>query len=198
MVLWWWCHRSQKYHDQETYYLRYLQARFSLLSAAPQVSYLPHSYRIGLLGFAASNMIRDDNSGAGDEGCGNYGQIIWFFFLFFSLSRAQVSEINVQLWNGYKPTSPLLAEIPTMLHSLVVDPELLISSAIFFQDRMPPLPFRQLAFNPNHLANTVFSLVPLSNPLFSNPSFRMFPVQVGCFHEWCHLSKSAPSRSSEE
>lgn len=32
-----------------------------------------HSFRIGLLGFAASNMIRDDNKLAGEEGCGNYG-----------------------------------------------------------------------------------------------------------------------------
>lgn len=31
------------------------------------------SYRLGLLGFAASLALRDDNKAAGDEGVGNYG-----------------------------------------------------------------------------------------------------------------------------
>lgn len=37
------------------------------------VIFVTFNYRIGLLGFAANNMIRDDNKVAGDEGCGNYG-----------------------------------------------------------------------------------------------------------------------------
>lgn len=78
MVLRWWCYRSQKYHDQKTYNLRCVQVSLSLFSAESPVNYLLNSYRLGLLGFAASNMIRDDNKVAGDEGCGNYGQLRLF------------------------------------------------------------------------------------------------------------------------
>ena len=34
------------------------------------------SFRLGLLGFAASAALREDNAAAGDEGVGNYGMCI--------------------------------------------------------------------------------------------------------------------------
>ena len=34
---------------------------------------LLHSFRLGLLGFAFSSVIREDNLAGGDDGSGNYG-----------------------------------------------------------------------------------------------------------------------------
>lgn len=44
----------------------------SILAGKPVVL-VSINYRLGLLGFAASTPLRDDNKDAGDEGCGNYG-----------------------------------------------------------------------------------------------------------------------------
>lgn len=43
------------------------------ISQLPSHIFVSKSFRIGLLGFAASNIIRDDNKAADEEGCGNYG-----------------------------------------------------------------------------------------------------------------------------
>ena len=32
------------------------------------------SYRLGLFGFGASELLREDNAAAGEEGVGNYGE----------------------------------------------------------------------------------------------------------------------------
>ena len=46
--------------------------RKSILTNTP-VIVVTFNYRIGLLGFAASNALREDNASVGDEGVGNYG-----------------------------------------------------------------------------------------------------------------------------
>lgn len=43
------------------------------MTAGKSVIMVTFNYRLGLLGFAASNALRDDNKAAGDEGVGNYG-----------------------------------------------------------------------------------------------------------------------------
>ncbi|KAF9527487.1 Alpha/Beta hydrolase protein [Crepidotus variabilis] len=56
----------------EWYYDGGAIVRKSILDNKP-IIFVSINFRLGLLGFAASNIIRDDNKSVGDEGAGNYG-----------------------------------------------------------------------------------------------------------------------------
>lgn len=42
------------------------------------------SFRLGLFGFGASDLLREDNNAAGEDGVGNYGMLRHFYFLHFT------------------------------------------------------------------------------------------------------------------
>ena len=92
-----------------------------------------HSYRLGLLGFAASLALREDNKAAGDEGVGNYGTSTCPTVINVNpgLTSLQASVISGERSNGSTASFRPLAATPLTLPSSASRPAQLTSYATF-------------------------------------------------------------------
>lgn len=107
------------------------------------------SYRLGLLGFASSPLLRDDNRAAGEEGVGNYGTCSTYlvvismssgkprtYRLYPSSSVIKVFEIKGKHSNGYLTSYLISAETQTTLLCLENRPARRISCVICIRRAM--------------------------------------------------------------